>query len=103
MPIYRRVARELPEDAADLTQLLVAEWQHPSDAGEPVIIEEAPSRGVLHLYVVWGAWAEWKPVDRSEVIMNAFTEVHGLDRVLDVTLAMGLTASEAERMGLHWE
>jgi hypothetical protein len=96
--------------AADLQQRLTAEWQAPgSDStGQPVLIEEekAVRPGInsapRHLYVIWEEWADLPQRERSEIIMDAYAASHETSDVLKVTVAMGLTAAEARKMGIQY-
>lgn len=88
---------------------LTSEWNNPSlDIKEPVLIEsEQPVRfsvahKPLHLYVIWSDWQSVRSQDRSEIILKAYEATHDMEDTLRVTLAMGLTPTEAERMGIKW-
>ncbi len=86
----------------ELKNALVAEWKSPDEmAAEPVIVEEGGGDySPLHLYVVWTRWDGIDSRIRSEIIMDAFEEIFGLEKTLKVTVAMGLTPVEADRMGI---
>ncbi|MCA9410187.1 MAG: hypothetical protein KC917_06940 [Candidatus Omnitrophica bacterium] len=88
-----------------LKQSLVDEWRNPhSDTLQPLIAEEGGGPGQpIHLYIIWDEWAYLDAQDRSEIIMDAYQEVSSPEKVLEVTLAMGMTREEAERMGLRIE
>ena len=89
----------------ELQTRLVEEWSSPQQgAAEPVIIEEADTQGRVptHLYVIWNAWSDLDQIERSEIIMEACEQVRGRDFALNVTVAMGLTTREAERMGIEY-
>jgi hypothetical protein len=103
MPV-RQYSPNRPVDFDQLVARLAAEWQAPA-AGtpEPVILEESNARGdVVHVYVVWSDWAHLNRERRGEVIMDAAEKVKQLDEVLKITLAMGLTPTEADQFGLKW-
>jgi len=84
---------------------LVDEWQHPAPgAQQPIIIEESGGPGQpVHLYVVWDDWAPLGSIERSEVIMDAYEQVQGQSSATNVTVAMGLTPIEAERLGIRYQ
>lgn len=104
MPIGRLVPEQNLQSAALLARL-VQEWEQPSQAAQPVLIEAAGDRmsGSRHLYVVWDDWLPLDQRARSEIIMDAYEATHDRQEVLNVTVAMGLTAAEAERMGIRYE
>ena len=86
-----------------LVQELVTEWNDPqSPHSEPVILEERGRGNVLaHVYVVWSKWAHVDRVERSEIIMDAAERRLPVDQVLNITIAMGLTPDEAQRLGIR--
>jgi hypothetical protein len=105
MPIRRRQIAHPDPRADQLREILVEEWQSPrEDEGRPIIIEEkgSPNRPT-HLYVIWDEWESLSQQERSEIIMDAYEKTRGGDAALLVTLAMGLTRQEADRMGIRWE
>lgn len=104
MPV-RKLVRAAPHpDAARLRELLEEEWRRGDSANaQPVILEDRPRSGQpLHVYVIWDEWADLRQVERSEIIMQAMEAVRGPDAAADVTVAMGLTSAEAERMGIQY-
>jgi hypothetical protein len=105
MPIASRIVRTLDDRAADLSQRLAEEWTNPtSHNSEPVIVPERdPTSGATRIYVFWSKWTGLNQRERSEVIMEAFQQVHGLDPNQRVTVAMGLTPEEAEQLGIRYE
>ena len=104
MPVRKRLRAELPPAASDLKTRLVAEWRRSqSDQSQPVIIEDSGGANQpLHVYVIWDEWDDLDMVDRSEIIMDAYAERYGRDQNLNVTVAMGLTSIEADRMGIRY-
>ena len=104
MPIGRLVpVQDLQSE--ELRVRLTQEWEHPSQFAQPVLIEAAGDRlsGSTQLYVIWDDWQALDQRERSEIIMQAYEETHERTDVLRVTVAMGLTAKEAERMGIQYE
>lgn len=105
MPIKRKRVSP-PNPAIDrLRRDLIQEWRQPrEDAPEPIILEEGGAQNrPTHLYVIWSEWAELNQQERSEIIMDAYEEVRGKDASLRVSVAMGLTSKEAERMNINYE
>ena len=104
MPLTRR-ARPGPSPAGQtLLNRLVAEWRQPTPgAQQPVIIEETASQNQpVHLYVIWDDWAPLGSIERSELIMDAYEHLHGRGGAMQVTVAMGLTPAEADRLGIRY-
>lgn len=104
MPIGRLVPVQNSQSEG-LRVRLTREWTQPSQSVQPVLIEAAGDRlsGSTHLYVIWDDWQTLDQRERSEIIMQSYEETHTPPEVLRVTVAMGLTAKEAERMGIHYE
>ena len=105
MPVKRLIPRQPPASAQTLRDRLIAEWRNPaSTAAQPVILEEAGGANQpSHVYVIWDDWRDLGQIERSEIIMDAFESVHGRDRSLNVTVAMGLTVEEADRIGIRYQ
>ncbi|HVS71908.1 MAG TPA: hypothetical protein VHQ47_11690 [Phycisphaerae bacterium] len=104
MPIKRIVRGTITPETERLLRELVAEWKNPSDdTSNPVILQEGGGKRPVHVYVVWEEWAGLDQLERSEIILEAFEEVKGKKAALEVTVAMGLTAREAERMGISYK
>lgn len=106
MPVRQISTRRQPTpEAQDLTRRLVDEWRaSESNAAQPVILELRRSKDEpMELYVVWDEWTPLDGVERSEIIMDAFEQRYGRDEFTNVTVAMGLTAREADRMGVPYK
>jgi hypothetical protein len=84
--------------------MLMAEWQSPKPSGQPLIVIEGEDPEPSHIYVIWDAWANLSQTERSEIIMDVIDNLSGEHRLTNqsaITVAMGLTSQEAERMGLE--
>src|SRR5436309_6441134 len=104
MPV-KKLVRSGPSPAAQaLLNRLVDEWRQPaSGAQQPIIIEESGGQAQpVHLYVIWDDWAPLGSIERSEVIMDAYEQVQGRAAAANVTVAMGLTPIEADRLGIRY-
>jgi len=112
MPIGR-LEPQINPLADRLRDQLTREWKKPSDAtGAPIIIKDEGSRRdpSIRLYVIWDSWQGLSQQERSEIIMDAYTEYRltaptysfDEDDLHKVTVAMGLTSEEAARMGLRY-
>lgn len=67
----------------------------------PVIIEEAMSPGQsVHVYVIWDEWASVTEEHRSAAILDAYDEAKGKTAMMNISIAMGLTPTEADRLGI---
>ena len=102
MAVIQREIRPPNPVREDLKQRLVEEWRdpHPGDV-EPLIIEESTDGHPIHVYVIWDDWGDMSLQERADLLMEAFQEVKGLDEVLNVSIAMGITRAEARRMGIQ--
>jgi hypothetical protein len=82
---------------------LIKRW-HDEEPGAPVVYEDDPGGKFrpLRLFVVWDKWAGVEERERSRVIMEAFRVVTEDDpqKLVRVTVAMGLLEAEARRLGI---
>ncbi|MCX7043878.1 MAG: hypothetical protein NTX50_00130 [Candidatus Sumerlaeota bacterium] len=65
----------------------------------PRIIEDYQPGGYFHVTVIWDDWHDVEPLERGQIIMDAYEQVRPSD-VLKITITMGLTTAEAERLGI---
>jgi hypothetical protein len=103
MSFRRATARNRPNTALELERRLVDELRTPSqqEGAQPIIIAEPPDPApISRLFVIWDEWAELNLQERSEIIMNAYIAVFGMPAGSRITIAMGLTSTEAARMGI---
>ncbi len=87
-----------------LKSKLLAEWDNTNATapGAPEIREETDRAGnVVHVYVIWDEWRNLDQLQRSELITDAFISKYGEQAINHFTVAMGLTADEARRMGIE--
>jgi hypothetical protein len=106
MPIAKRVKRKHPPESAALCEELVAEWREAGgDPSAPTIVEEHGSNEAVHLYVLWDKWGDLSYQERGAIILDAYKELHDGESsaLLKVTVALGVTTTEAARMGLEIE
>jgi len=92
--------KELPEESK-LRAELIAELKNPKDSGEPEIIIERPNPFTTHLYAIWAEWNDLSQSVRSRIILDSFEDAYGKEEAVKVTVAMGLTRAEADRLGLQ--
>ncbi len=86
-----------------LQQRLTQEFAHPSeDYAPPLINIERPGERT-HLLVIWDDWDSLSQQDRSVLIMDSYRAAEGDDAANRVSVAMGLTQREAERLGFDFE
>jgi hypothetical protein len=101
MPVRESLLRyEIPGEA-ELRSQIEAELRTPSDNGEPVISIERPHPSTTHLFVVWSRFEHVDQLVRSRIILDAFRAARGEQEALAVTVSMGLTPTEADRMGIR--
>jgi hypothetical protein len=68
---------------------------------QPIIVGEPPEPApITRLFVIWDEWAALSQQDRSEIIMDAYVRAKGQAEAVRISVAMGLTAAEAARMGI---
>ena len=91
------------EDVDALQQRLAEEFQHPADEYSPPFINIERPGNRTHLLVVWDDWQNLNQQDRSSLIMRAYEAAEGVEAATDVSVAMGLTEAEAERLGFAFE
>ena len=97
----RTLQRIISPQAESLRDRLIHEFRKPKPSGEPLILEEGGVRAEpRHIYVVWEKWDDMPQVERSEIIFDAYTEVEGDEKAMEVTVAMGLTRREATELKL---
>lgn len=103
MPV-REVIPKRSTDHQEFVSELSTEWSKPNPtAVEPAIYLERDRDGrVAHVYVLWEKWASVDRTERSEIVMDAAEKVLPKDDVLNISIAMGLTAEEADRLGLRF-
>lgn len=107
MPVRNYTKPVRTSEANELLSRLIAEWRSPSEQDDPevpvVLIEHQKVMDALHIFVVWDGWDELEQVERSGIIMDACTQQLGDEETLKVTVAMGLTRREADRMGIRYQ
>lgn len=101
MPIKQLWPQKRPPSQDPMVRQLAAEWDRPSGNAFPVVVEEMNHRSErVHVYVVWDTWESLDADERSQIILDAAELV--FPTVEPITIAMGLTPSEADRIGIDW-
>ena len=103
MSFRRSYTRPRSDDVQKLAERLQAEVEHPSpdENAQPIIVAEPPSPApISRLFVIWDEWGSLSLQDRSEIIMTAYQAAKGDTDALAVSVAMGLTPQEAQRLGI---
>jgi hypothetical protein len=101
MSFRRAHARTHSSNVTDLTIRLRDEFRKPSDdpKTQPIIIAEPSEPApISRLFVIWDAWEELNAQERSEIIMDAYKQHVGIHEAVKVSVAMGLTSSEARTL-----
>lgn len=104
MPVIRKEKHpEFPQHNG-LVARLVAELQRNQPAGgppdAPIIVEDVERSNFMHVTVLWDEWKDVDPEERGCVIMDAYERQRPED-VINITVALGLTHAEAERLGIQ--
>ena len=100
MPVRDTLQRSDGLGETELRTELKAEFDNPKESGEPDIVVERPNPSTAHVFVIWSKWKHLEQMIRSRIIIEAYTEARGADEAAKITVAMGLTRSEATRMGI---
>ena len=105
MPVIRRKPQE-PHSRPDLVKRLAEELKQDKsgDAGgeeyPKIIEEEVRLSDHFHVTVIWDEWKDLSPEERSCVILDAYRRQLGEARMLQITLALGMTIEAAEKLGI---
>jgi hypothetical protein len=102
MPVVRKSLEPLSPDHSRLVDLIRRELRAASESGsstDPYVIEEEQRGGYIHVTVLWDMWENVPADGRGQVIMDAY-EAERTGDVQKITLAMGLTHGEAEKLGV---
>lgn len=100
----RVTQKTVPDASADrFRSTLAAEFHQPQPGYVQPLISVTHPGGRTHLVVVWDEWKSLSQQERSEIILRAFADEYGQESTLDVSVAMGLTSAEAERLGFNFE
>jgi hypothetical protein len=104
MPV-RQLRPRRSADHKRLAELLANEWrQADSTLSEPVILEEFNNAGdLIHVYVVWSAWAHLDRAERGEIITDAAEQRYDPTDLASLSVAMGLTPVEADQANISWK
>lgn len=102
---YHKIAPPPSEPDNTLVSALVQELRTPptpangaADSALPDITEEETPRGLKHVTVVWNGWGRLGIEERGNVILEAYRQVQGEEAAKKITIALGVTPSEAARL-----
>ncbi len=73
-------------------------------AEQPLIVEEeirGSSR--FRVYVLWDRWTSVKDDERSQIILEAYQNAYGAEKMLNASLVLGVTAIEAKQLGISFQ
>jgi hypothetical protein len=104
MPV-KQIGPRRPSPAAEqLIERLAKEWvDQQSGNSQPIILEERDSmQRLVHVYVVWDEWESLAADERAEIVLDACAKAKGPDAAVDLTVAMGLTRTEADRLRIPY-
>jgi hypothetical protein len=100
------IKKPLPPETPQYNKLVAAltrELQRDQPTGPktaPQIIEEEQHGKFMRVTVIWNAWKDVTHEDRGRIIMDVYEKQRPAD-VTRITVALGLTHAEAERLGVH--
>ena len=100
MPVRDTLRRPGVAGEETLREELSHELTAPKARGKPQIVIERPNPSTTHLFVIWSKWGDLEQMVRSRIILDAYTEAKGEAEAINVTVAMGLTPTEASRLGV---
>ena len=83
-----------------LVDTLAQEFRTPSpEDRQPYFqIQQQPSQNRVHITVIWDLWKKLSHQERSEIILDAYESWRGQGSAETISVAMGLTAAEADRL-----
>jgi hypothetical protein len=80
---------------------LAEELKAPGTQPQPLILEqEVPATGSRHVHVIWDQWKQLSDEERTDVIIEAYSQAEGQAYAEQITIASGLLATEALALGL---
>lgn len=107
MPVVRRKERFQghPDHEALLEELTTHLRQEAPEGtlAQPLIVEEeirGSSR--FRIYVLWDRWNSVKDEERSQIILEAYQNAYGSEKMLNASLALGVTSLEATQLGISF-
>ncbi|MDM8006497.1 MAG: hypothetical protein QUV05_10170 [Phycisphaerae bacterium] len=102
MPVTR--IKPKSEDHPELVKDLVRVLHENQPKGPPddpqIIIKEIRHTNSIHVTVIWDRWADIDAEERGRLILDAIAKELGEAEMLRVSMALGVTKAEADRLGL---
>ena len=88
-----------------LVDTLAKEFRTPSpeDRQPYYQIQQQPPQNRVHITVIWDRWKNLSHQERSEIILDAYEAWRGQGSAEIISVAMGLTTVEADRLGFVLE
>jgi hypothetical protein len=101
MPVKRRTVGVDRDGApAALVEELVDELREQREFGQPLIeVETFPRTGLVGVTVLWDKWDGLPDIQRTAVILEAYTRANGESAASQVAFAIGMTTAEAAEIG----
>jgi len=104
MPVIRKEKQPESPQHNELVKRLVAELQRNQPAGgppdAPIIVEDVERNNFMRVTVLWDDWKDIAPEARGRIIMDAYEQQRPQD-VINITMALGSTPNDAERLGIR--
>lgn len=101
MPV-KRISAKPRHNHPELVQALVEELRNPrkiAEEGIPDIREEEQAfGGRIHVEVIWDLWEGVGQDERGPIILDAYKEARGVEEMLKIAQARGLTIEENLRL-----
>jgi hypothetical protein len=88
-----------------LVDTLAQEFRAPSpEDRQPYFqIQQQPPLSRVHVTVIWDRWKNLSHQERAEIILDAYEAWRGQGSAEAISVAMGLTTAEADRLGFVLE
>ena len=93
-----------PEIVEELAMELKSPREGTGEGALPLILEERQRYGNnLHVTVIWDRWRQVRDkAERGAIILDAYHEAGRLDDAKLITMALGVTQEEAQRLGIEY-
>ncbi|MCK4659688.1 MAG: hypothetical protein KAV82_09235 [Phycisphaerae bacterium] len=102
----KRVKAAPPHSHPELVEVLVEELRRNSPEERPgfpyIREEEQPYGNSLHVTIIWERWRDVLVEERGAIILDAYRQVSEEDDYRRITMVLGLTEAEAQKMKISY-